>query len=89
MKIQWRIAKSNQGGRAPTRHKVCRDCGEELIKYRFEIAEYDKATSVLKPLYSRVCPQCVLMAYLNSTTFWDHLNRFFKSKCKRDEVVEK
>ena len=80
MKIKWRIARSGQGGRTPARHKVCRDCGEELTKFRFEIKEYD--------LRTRVCPQCVLMAYMNRVTFWEWVFRFFKPKYNRNEIIE-
>ncbi len=91
MKIKWKIVRRGQGERTPTRQKVCQDCGEELTKFRFEIMEHETTTTgfELEQLRSHVCPQCVLMADLNRTTFWDHLNRFFKLKYNRNEVVEK
>lgn len=99
MKVKWKIAKSNQRGRAPSRHKTCQDCGEKLTKYRFEIEDYVKMKAAIKeqrdntgknivPRF-RVCPQCVLMAYLNKVTFWEGITRLLKpQKYFSDEVIE-
>ncbi|MCK5617572.1 hypothetical protein KAR91_87720 [Candidatus Pacearchaeota archaeon] len=87
MKIKWRIARSGQGGRTPAKHKACRDCGEELTKFRFEINDH-VTTGAEIASRTRVCPQCVLMAYLNSVTFWEWVRRFFKPKYKRNEIIE-
>ena len=87
MKIKWRIVRSGQGGRTPARHKVCRHCGEELTKYRFEINDHITTGDEIASR-TRVCPQCVLMVYLNRTTFWEWLFRCFKPKYKTSDVKE-
>ena len=88
MKIKWRIARSGQGGRTPAKHKFCRDCGEELTKFRFEITEHEEVTGFdIEASRIRVCPQCVLIAYLNKDTVWGWIRRLFKPKYS-NEIIE-
>lgn len=88
MKIKWKIVRRGQGERTPVRHKVCQDCGEELTKFRFEINDHITTGAEIASR-TLVCPECVLVAYLNKASLWEWLNRLFKPKYKRDEVVEK
>ena len=61
----------------------CQDCGKELTKYRFEIAEHRSGWKS-----NRICPQCVLMPYINKASFWQLLNPFYKPKFKPEDILE-
>lgn len=80
----WRIVKSAQGTRAPSRAVNCADCnrmiGREYSGYRFEIINNDDSRS-------RICPACVLVAYLDQPkTFWDRLLNLFSRSYKDNSV---
>ena len=77
----WKLLRSGTGTRTPTRDLFCSECGSELVKYRFEQADVGTADRL------RVCPLCVLLAYLNQDTFWNKLKRLFKPKHNRESIV--
>lgn len=85
--IKFKIIRSGQGGRIPSKYKVCWDCGERLTKYRFDVVAVPPVSMFEAPQKDRrerICPMCVLVGYFNMRAPW--WKRWFKPYTKADLI---
>ena len=71
---KFKIVQSAQGNRTPKRKQACKACGEVMTNYRFELFVPCKRI--------RVCPLCILTAFISQQSFWGRLKAVFSKPVK-------
>jgi len=83
---KFKIVQSAQGNRTPKRTQACKECGEVMTNYRLELFVPCQISDLRISLTGleriRVCPQCVLTAFISQQSFWGRLKAVFSKPVK-------